>query len=180
MQAFHQVLLIILHASVHQTLLENDTIDYAEETLEALQRKDRQQSTHPTDAAVSANNKYLTVKKKKIPSNLATTHHQHPQQMMESSISSSATPSLAMLSLTGVLPVDEILPNDEKPHKVKMRSIEEEHGHPSPHPASHRSPRIVDLPECNPLTEPVTDPGGVPGEEDKIGVALFSNDYDTS
>jgi hypothetical protein len=120
-------LAIILHAAIHQTLLENDAIDYAEETLQSLRRKEQQQqhTAHPTEASLAAI-RYSEIKKKHIP------HTQPPAaQLTEGSLSS--CPSLAIISLTGVLPMDEMIPPNEERGQaqgqgqtLRMRSIEEE------------------------------------------------------
>lgn len=141
--------------------------------MEALQRREHQQQmTQPTDASLSANNKYITVKKKKIPAYLSPhSYSQHPQ-IAETSISSSATPSLAMLSLTGVMPLDEILPQEDKKRPQKMRSIEEEQGISSPLMTSHRSPRAWEVTQERSSPKPHGEDGhdemGL-GNEEEIG-----------
>jgi hypothetical protein len=147
------VLTIVLHASIHQTLLENDAIDYAQETLQSLQRKEQQQFVaQPTDASLVANQKYSGVKKKHLPPSSA--QQPPPDQLFEPSAASS-TPSLELISLTGVLQIEEILPVDERRRHTspaiglglsRMRSIEEELGAgeaPSPQ-SRQRSARLAE------------------------------------
>jgi hypothetical protein len=173
-QAFHQVLTIILHASIHQTLLENDAIDYAEETLQSVRRKEQQQFVAlPSDASQAANQKFSGVKKKRLP--LSSGQQIPPQHLTEASATSS-TPSLAMISLTGVLQIDEILPLDEMRrtasapgHRLeRMRSIEEELGAASP--LLQRSARAMDALETQSGSrEPLLAAAGEEDEEPPPG-----------